>query len=140
MKRTIPVALAVVSLVAARGCGFGPSSTTVRFVNNASFPVQVTMVYDSQQDVPQAILEATGHTFDVTVEPGAVATFSRACDELQAIEIEKAELSIIGDIGPSSSTRVYRDGSDFFCGSEVTFTFTQSITLTDLNISFSERS
>lgn len=140
MKRFVAVLMSVALLVVVRGCvSPSPSTTTVRLVNGASFPVKVTLVYDSQQDVPEFVLEATGQKLDFTVAPGVTETFSRDCADLQAIEIERADLSIIGNIGPSASTRVYRDGSDFFCGSTVTFTFTQSITATDLNIAFSEQ-
>lgn len=140
MKRLATIPLAVAMLLTVRGCvPLSPSTTTVRLVNNASFPVIVTVVYDSDQNVLQSILEATGNEVDFTLEPGASQSFSRDCNDLQAVEIKRADLSIIGSIGPSASTQVYRDGSDFFCGNTVTFTFTQSITLTELNISFSQQ-
>jgi hypothetical protein len=140
MKRWIPIILIATTSLTARGCiSPSPSTTTVRLVNNAGFPVTVKLVYGPDQNVLQEILEATGNVLDFTLQPGTSDSFSRDCSGLQAVEIQRADLSIIGGIGPSSGTRVYRDGSDFFCGNTITFTFTQSITATELNISFNQQ-
>jgi len=107
-------------------------------VNNASFPVHVDVYYGDNQNVLASVLEEFGQHVEFFIEAGASQEISRDCDELQAIMV-KGDLQILGGVGPSETTRVYRDGSDFGCGDTITFTFTQSITVTDLDISFSQQ-
>jgi hypothetical protein len=120
------------------GC-LSPNNTTVNLVNLADFPVDVTLFYDDNQNTPEAILVDVGRERQFRVQPGATSSFFDNCNSLQAIVIQKAELSIVGSIGPSTSSRVYRDGTDFGCGNTITFTFTQSVLATDLNIGFSQQ-
>lgn len=119
------------------GCYPGPSQTSVRLVNNANSPVRVDVFYGEDQNVLEGLLEEYGQRLEYTIEPGGYREFSRDCDDLQAIKV-RGDLQVIVGLGPSESTRVYRDGSDFGCGDALTFTFTQSITATDLDISFGQ--
>ena len=130
-------------LLAAAPCIIGgclPTRTdTVNLVNEAEHPVVVTLFYDDNQNIPEDLLEEIGTERQFTVQPGARAIFSDDCESLQAIFIQRADLSIVGTIGPSASTRVYRDGSDFGCGDTLIFTFTQNLLGTELNIAFSQQ-
>jgi len=137
MKRVAAALLSAIVLLCMGACPFTSDTTTVRLVNNASFPVEVRLFYGDNQHSPESVLETFGHKLEFTIEPGDEESFSRDCDELQSIFIKKAELSILGDIGPSASTSVYRDGTDFGCGDSITFTFTQSALATELHITFS---
>ncbi len=121
------------------GCGFlldffGPTTTSVRLVNNADFDVQVVLYYDEQQEIPRELLTELGTRMDFTIPPGEVASFSRDCDALQAIVIDDADLVVIGSIGPEANTDVLRDGSDFDCGNTITFTFDHGPLIADFDI------
>ncbi|MBP7937139.1 MAG: hypothetical protein KA354_21045 [Phycisphaerae bacterium] len=121
------------------GCpiSISPDTTSVRLVNNTAFPVEVRLYYAAQQNILESLLEAIGTEYEATIAPGTTASFSRDCEELQAIFIENAKLVVVGDVGPSTDTDVYRDGTDFGCGDTLTFTFTQPALPTEINVSFS---
>lgn len=138
MKRSAIVILGAAVTLSMGACPLTPDTVTVRLANKASFPVKVRLFYGDNQNSPESVLEAFGHELEYTIDPGATESFSRDCDDLQSIFIKKAELSILGGIGPTTSTRVYRDGSDFHCGDSMTFTFTQSTLATELRVSFSQ--
>lgn len=124
------------------GCPIGglfpDTQTTVRLINDAQFNVDVQLFYGDDQNALKAVIEEFGTEVNRTLTPGEATSFSRDCDDLQAIFINDADLRVIGGIGPEADTRVYRDGSDFGCGDTITFTFTQNATATELNISFSQ--
>lgn len=128
------------------GCGFlagvignviQPSTTTILLVNNSDFPVEVTLYYDNEQEIPEALLTEIGTEIQQTVGVGETFTINRDCDDLQAVIIDDAELSIIGEVGPGASTGVYRDGDDFNCGDTLTFTFDHTAVIVDFDISVS---
>ncbi|MCC6360434.1 MAG: hypothetical protein IT450_16970 [Phycisphaerales bacterium] len=135
MKRALLPLLSLAALLAG-GCPFGASLTTVALKNSTAFPVEVRVRYGANQNVLADILEEAGTEVVQTVPANSTVTFSRDCEELQAIMIENADLQIIGGIGPSQNTGVYRDGSDFGCGDTLTFTFSTSNFLTELEINF----
>lgn len=135
MKRAF-LALVGAAALLTGGCPFGQSVTTVDLVNNTAFPVEVTLYYGSDQNVLAAVLPVSGTEVVETVPGNSRVRLSRNCDDLQAIVIDNADLQIVGGIGPSQDTRVYRDGSDFGCGDTLTFTFTTSNFLTELEINF----
>lgn len=135
MKRALLPFLSLAALLAG-GCPFGSSLTTVALKNSTAFPVEVRVRYGANQNVLAEILEEAGTEVVQTVPANSTVTFSRDCEELQAIMIENADLQIIGGIGPSQNTGVYRDGSDFGCGDTLTFTFSTSNFLTELEINF----
>lgn len=117
------------------GC---PRSTTVELVNDTDFPVEVRLFYDNDQEVPAELLEEFGNELEFTIPAGDTQTFSRDCEDFQAVMVH-GDLMVAGNIGPSETTRVYRDGSDFGCDDIIRFTFTASEFATDLDISFSQR-
>lgn len=130
---------AVVFLSMLSGCDavtdlVGPSTVRVRLVNNGQFDVEGTLFYGDQQDLPKIVLTEFGEELDFTVPSGGSDTFVRACDDLQAIVIEDADLLIIGDIGPETSSGVLRDGDDFSCGDTIVFTFDHSGILLDFDV------
>lgn len=136
-------ALSIVLFPLLSGCGdlsnlFAPSETTVALVNDGSFPVEVKLYTHTDQNVLEALITAVGTERNYTIPAGETRVFTFACDDVQAIYIDDAELSLIGDIGPSqNSDQVYRDGSDFNCGDTILFTFTHPTLPTSLSIEFS---
>jgi hypothetical protein len=107
-------------------------------LQNASedYDVQVELYYDDYQEVPESALTNLGRRRDYTLGPGESVTFTEECDDLQAIIIDDADLEIIGDIGPETSTRVLRDGTDFNCNDTLTFTFDHSELIVDFDVTF----
>jgi hypothetical protein len=95
--------------------------------------VDGTLLYYDEQDIPELLLSELGTEFDFDLEPGDLATFSLDCDELQAVQIEDADMRLLFGIGPETSSEVLRDGDDFGCGNEIVFTFT-SFPEFDVNI------
>jgi hypothetical protein len=129
-------------LVPLSGCPFlldlaNPPVTTVRLVNNGDFDVRVVLYYDEQQDTPEDVLDDVGTRVEFTLAPGGVQSFSRDCDDLQAVIVERAELMLIGQIGPEAGSDVLRDGDEFDCRDTITFTFHHSQLLIDFNVSTS---
>ena len=113
-----------------------PNQDTVRLVNNGSFDIQVTVVTSDNQLVTQDLLDSPGATTQYTIAAGQTQTFTRSCSQLQAIRIKDAELLVIGQVGPHTSSDVFRDGTDFHCGATLTFTFQHSALLLDFNETF----
>ena len=136
------VGVVVVFLPVLSGCDavgdlIGPSTVRVRLVNNGQFDVEGTLFYGDQQDLPKIVLTEFGEELDFIVPSGGSNTFLRACDDLQAIVIEDADLLIIGDLGPETSSGVLRDGDDFSCGDTIVFTFDHSAILVDFDVTVS---
>jgi hypothetical protein len=111
----------------------GADETTVRLVNDGDFDVEVDLYYGDEQDVAEALLTEFGTHVQRTVDAGSVYTFSRDCDDLQAVIIDDADLAVIGTV--EDDTDVLRDGTDFGCGDTITFTFDHSDLLLDFRIS-----
>ncbi len=123
------------------GCGvldaiLQPNTVNVLLVNQGDFDVQADVYISGEQLIPRDLLTEVGEHLVFTLRPGETASFSRNCDDLQAIVIDPAELSIIGQIGPTTSSNVLRDGDDFGCGDAITFTFDHSILITDFSVSW----
>ncbi len=139
MRRTWSYLGCALILMGLAGCEqlaafFGPARTTVRLVNNADFDVEVVLFYGSEQLVPEDVLTATGTRVEVTLSPGEVTSFSRECENLQAIIVDDADLQVIGGGGPDARTEVQRDGTDFNCGDTITFTFDHSVVVVDFDV------
>jgi hypothetical protein len=101
--------------------------------------VDVQLFYHENQLLTEGLIRSGGEEVNASVSSGATYTFSRNCEDLQAIFINDADLRLVGTIGPEASTRVYREPGDFGCGDILTFTFTQNTLGTSLDISFSRR-
>lgn len=134
----------VIGLAALCGCGplsiFLPlNQTAVLLVNNGDYPVEVRLFYSDQQDIPEALLtqDSVGTEVDYTIPAGESASFTRDCDQLQAIIIDHAKLNVALGIGPEDDTGVLRDGSDFHCGNTIVFTFEHSSNIVDFHITTS---
>lgn len=140
MKRTtIGIALVATALLSS-GCeGFfsllpSTNQTSVRLINNGSFPVNVTLYVHSDQNVLKAIMPSVGERIEITVPANSTRLITRDCDDLQAVLVDEAEVSIIGDIGPSTDSDVFRDGSDFGCGDVFALTFVYPVVPVSLSI------
>lgn len=149
MKIVIRLALVGALLLPTTGCGifgdifgiFGPNQTRVRLVNtNTTLPVSGTLFYGDDQNALEAILTSEGTERQFTLAAGETQEFSVNCEELQAIIIDDADLQVIGNIGPSQRSDVFRDGDDFNCGDTITFTFSGSLIPPELNINFTASS
>jgi hypothetical protein len=112
--------------------------TTVRLVNNGQFTVHAELFISSEQDIPESLLTADNDDREEYAIPaGETVSFFRDCDDLQAIIIDEADLNLVGEAGPETSTGVLRDGDDFGCGDIITFTFDHSEILIDFDVSVS---
>lgn len=113
---------------------------TVRLVNTADdSSVEGRLLYHEDQNILESVLtevSAGRSEREFDLGPGETSTFSDNCDDLQAIMIENADLQLLGGFGPNASTDVFRDGDDFNCGDTITFTFSPSALLTELDIDF----
>ncbi len=142
VSRLMCFGLLTAILPAISGCGailnlLGAQQTTIRIVNNASAPVRLTMFISNEQDIPEFLLDEQGERVERTVEANSEITIIRDCDDLQAVQIDDADLQLLGNIGPETSSEVFRDGSDFNCGDTIRFTFTG--TLLSLDVDFSRQ-
>lgn len=114
-----------------------PETTSVRLVNNGDFPVEVEIYIDDEQDIPESVLTESGTLLTFTVAAGETQSFTRDCDDLQAIIVDDADLMTIGSIGPDTDTGVLRDGDDFSCGDTIVFTFDHSDVIVDFDVNVS---
>jgi hypothetical protein len=132
-------------LTLATGCGFlgnfiQPSTTTVRIINgNGDFPFEVELFYDDDQNILEALLIENGTERNFTIPPGESRSFTVDCDELQAVIINDANLSVIGEVGPSQQGDVLRDGDDFNCGDTIVYTLTGTLVPPEVEIAVSVR-
>lgn len=122
-------------LTAASGCDVISTGTTVRLINNTNYVLETIVLYHKEQLIPEFRLKDVGTEARYTIPAGETVTFSRDCDALQAIRVE-GDLKILFGLGPSKTSRVYRDGTDFGCNDTLTFTFTTNSLGTSLNIAF----
>src|SRR5262245_54109458 len=125
------VSVCVVGLV---GCT--PRQTTVDLQNNTPNMVQATVFFDDDQNVLESLIESVGAQQSYTIPAGESRSFSRNCEEIQAVKV-KGDLLLLGGLGPSKSTNVFRDGTDFGCGDRLLFSFTSTTIPPALNIDFS---
>ena len=133
------------TVLARAGCGAADTVADVLvndgitvILQNASddYEVQVELYYDDFQDVPEDALTGLNRPRNYTIDPGAAVTFTKECEDLQAIIIDDADLLIIGEIGPETSTDVLRDGTHFDCNDTLTFTFDHSELVVDFDVTF----
>jgi len=136
MVRFLLVPALATTVLNLQGCPFFQQQTTVELRNETAFPVEVDVFIDDEQLIPEELLEETDPDLAVTLAPGEVRSLTDNCDEVQAVLV-RGDVQIIGGIGPSESTGVFRDGDDFGCGDRLTFTFTLDALGTDLDIGFS---
>jgi hypothetical protein len=122
------------SVVGCPGLNLEPDTMNVVLTNNSDFPVEVDIRISSEQDVPQSVLDSAGELIEFTVPAGQVRSFSRDCEDLQAIRITEADLMVIGQVGPSTSSSTLRDGTQFNCGDTIQFTFDHTGVLLDFAI------
>jgi len=113
--------------------------TSVVLRNQTNFTVDVELFFDRRQDIPEFVLEEVGSRLTFSLSPGGVESFSRPCEDLQAIFINDADMRVLPGVSPEARTRVYREPDDFRCGDTLGFTFTQNAIATSLNIAFSRQ-
>jgi len=142
MTLRIPsVALGIVWLMCT-GCGvletlvnlFPSRDVTVRLVNAGEFAVEVKLFISDQQDIPEQLLDEVGTELDFTVPAGETTTFSRSCNDLQAIVVDDAQLLVIGGAGPHANSSVLRDSTNFGCGDVIVFSFDHSDLIVDFHV------
>ncbi len=138
MRMFYGLAAIVLVLPLAAGCdavgGILTSTTvTVELVNNGDYNVEATLFYYDDQDIAEALLTKIGTQLEYTIEPGETVTFTRDCDDLQAIIVEDAELQA-PLLKPDDDSPVQRDGDVFGCGDRIVFTFVHSDVLVDFEV------
>ena len=111
----------------------GATNVTVSLVNDSDYTVEVELYTDDEQQILKFLLTETDK-MSYSIPAGETRSFTRACDDLQAIIIDDADLMIIGGLGPDADTDVLRDGDDFHCGDTIIFTFDHSDIIVDFNI------
>ncbi len=114
-----------------------PRTVTVRLVNNGDFSVDGELYYDDDQDTVDTLLREFGTLLEFDVAAGDTFTFTRSCDDLQAIFIDDADLRVIVGLSPDDDTELLKDGSNFSCGDTITYTFDHSQLLIDFDITTS---
>ncbi len=118
----------------------GTQTTTVELRNDGAFPVEVTLLYDDNQETVDGVIQVTGTERNVTIAAGATESLSRSCDELQAVIIDDADLQLVGELGPEDRSNLLRDGDDFRCGETIVFTFDHSDLILDFAIAVTTQS
>lgn len=111
--------------------------TGVQLRNQSDFAVEVVLFYDDDQETVDGLIQETGTERNFTVVAGGTQSFSRPCDDLQAVIIDDADLLVIGEVGPEDRTDVLRDGDEFDCGDTIVFTFDHSDVVVDFEITTS---
>lgn len=140
MKNNLMNAVGLLLLLPLCGCDalleiVQPRRTTVRLVNNGTFPVRVELFISDIQEIPEALLTADNDDRETfTVGASEVESFSMDCDDLQAIIVDDADLLLIGQVGPETRTDVVRDGDDFGCGDRINFVFDHSELIVDFEV------
>ncbi len=110
---------------------------TVRLRNSSEdYDVDVSLYYDSDDNVLEDVLTELGEHRTFLLGPGESSSFSASCDDLQAIVIDDADLQVLLTVETSSG--VYRgDGEDFDCGDTIVFTFTHDEFGVNFDVDFS---
>lgn len=111
-----------------------PRNVSVELRNDTPGTVTVRLFYGRDSLNSRTLLRLSGNELNFTIPSGETRSFSRSCDDLQAIYIDNASLNLIGSIGPETDTRLYSEGSDFGCRDQITFRFTSN--LVTLNAEF----
>lgn len=116
-----------------------PTTVTITMVNTIDgFNIEGTIVYDNREALLKEDLVALGVDRVFNVAGGSSFSFAPLdCDDVESLVLDRAELQVIGDIGPSTDSEILRMGEEFECGDEIVFTFTGNIL--DLNVSTSVR-
>jgi hypothetical protein len=112
--------------------------TSIVLRNQTNFTVDVELYYHHRQEIPQFLIDETGTRMTFSIPPNGVESFSRPCEDLQAIYIKDAQMRVLPGISPDANTRIYREPDDFGCANTLTFTFTQNVIATSLNVSFAQ--
>ena len=137
-RTMIGACLTGVALFPVCGCdallGLVEPQTTVRLVNDSDFAVEGELFYDDEDDTIEEILEENGTRRQFAIAAGGESSFSVSCDNLRSLIVSDADLQIIGEVGPSASTDVLREGDDFDCGDVITFTFDHSAAIIDFDV------
>lgn len=134
MKRLVLLLPLVGIFAATQGCV--PQQTSVELVNDTDFTVDVQLFYDSEQNLPADVIEIDGTELNFSLAPGETRSFSRDCQDLQAIFIKDADMRVAPGISPQADTDVYREPDDFTCGDTIRFTFTAGNLNASLHIAF----
>ncbi len=139
MSKILAAVVALILLAANLSCDslvglLRPRETTIVLANDSDFDIEIVLFYDEDQNILELLLTEIGEEMSLTIGAGEQSTFSRDCDDLQAIIIDDADLLLIGQLGPEVKTDVLRDGNEFGCGDTVTFTFDHSDALFDFSI------
>ena len=74
---------------------------------------------------------------DFIVDPGETFTFALACDDVQAIILEDADLRVVAGVSPETDSNLPRDGDEFRCGDTIIFTFDHGLLLVDFGVTIS---
>ncbi len=120
MKRGLVCLLSVGLVVVILGCDalvglLLPSRVTVTLANaSPTFDIEVTVVYDDEEDTLKEIVILLGTDEDFIIGPGERVSFSRDCDDLRALVLEDADLLVFAGLSPEvDSDPTYLVPQDF---------------------------
>ena len=141
MRKNMTATVLLTILVNVAGCDLildrlWNSGVHVRLLNNSDYPVKVTLYYSDQTDLPRDVLTTLGTKVEYTIPAQDSADLSKPCGELRSLVIDKAELLVVGSVGPEAEMEVLRRGTDFECLETLTFTFDHGPTIVDFNIDY----
>lgn len=134
MSRILRVCCLVLACMACGSCG--TSRTIVILINATNFTVEGRLFYDQEQNLPASGVELFGTEVTFSIPAGQSFQFNRNCDDLQAIFIKDADMLVGPGVSPETNTDVFREPDNFTCGRTITFTFTQNVAATDLDVTF----
>lgn len=111
-------------------------ATSIRLVNNGSFTVSATIVYDENENVADSDIGNLGTQTTVSIPPGQSKDIAPIpCGLIHAVKVLDATLESGGNTKPHTHSDTYREGPDYACGDRVIFTFTNSILQFDFSVS-----
>lgn len=114
---------------------FNLGATSIRLVNNGTFNISVTIVYDENANVPDSDIGNQGTTSTYDVAPGQTKDIPPIpCPIIKAVKVLDATLQTGGSNPPHTHSETFREGPDYACGDRVIFTFTHSILLVDFSV------
>ena len=113
---------------------FELGSTSIRLINNGTFGVSATIVYDTNENVPDSDIGNLGTQTTVQVPAGqSVDIAPIPCPLIHAVKVLDATLQT-GSNPPHTHSDTFREGPDYACGDRVIFTFSNSILLIDFSV------
>lgn len=112
-----------------------PTSTTIELVNDSDFDINVLLYTSGEEHLPESLLDDIGREHERQVAAGGRSAIRLACDDANAVLLDRADLLVIAGIGPTTQSGALRSPDDFLCGDTIVMTFDHSSALFDFGVS-----